>query len=241
MDAADRILILEDDQQTRQMVADYLRENGFEVETLPDGHQLDVTIKQWQPDAIIMDLMMPGEDGLSLCKRLSIGEETADIPIIMLTARGEETDRIVGLEMGADDYLSKPFSTRELLARLRSVLRRTRAMPRTKEPKEITIYHFAGWQLNVAAQELIAPDGLIVELTRGEFTLLLAFLNHPNEILDRDRIMAFYRQRQAEIYDRSIDVQIGRLRKRLQEPKEPQLLKTVWGKGYILKAEVDAR
>ncbi|ABK45868.1 two component transcriptional regulator, winged helix family [Magnetococcus marinus MC-1] len=241
MTQQDRILIVEDDEPTRTMVADYLRGHGFEVRTLASGETMNSTLAAWPADVIVMDLMLPGEDGLTLCKRLSVDKQTADIPIIMLTARGEETDRIVGLEMGADDYLSKPFSTRELLARLRSVLRRARAMPRSHAAPPINHYHFAGWHMNVQAQELIAPDGLIVELTRGEATLLLAFLHHPNQILDREQIMAFYQQRQAGIYDRSIDVQVGRLRKRLQEPKEPQLLKTVWGKGYILKAEVQAR
>ncbi len=240
MMAADRVLVVEDDEKTRELVRDYLRENGCRVEAVADGAQMWSLLENWEPDVILLDLMLPGEDGLSLCKRLTTAEKTADIPVIMLTARSGEMDRIIGLEMGADDYLPKPFSSRELLARIKSVLRRARAMPReARKVKEIGEYHFAGWVLHLKSQQLTSPDRVIIELTRGEFVLLQAFLQHPNEILDRDRIMEIYRMREATIFDRSIDVMIGRLRKRLREdPKRPRILKTAWGKGYLLAAEV---
>ena len=200
-------------------------------------------LEKWEADVIVMDLMLPGEDGLSLCKRLTIDPKSAAIPVIMLTARSGEMDRIIGLEMGADDYLPKPFSSRELLARIKSVLRRARAMPKgSRNSRETVVYRFAGWTLHLKSQQLTSPDEVIVELTKGEFGLLLAFLQHPQEILNRDRIMEIYRMREATIFDRSIDVMVGRLRKRLREDsKHPNILKTVWGKGYMLTAEVEAQ
>jgi two-component system, OmpR family, response regulator len=158
----------------------------------------------------------------------------------MLTARGEETDHIVGLEMGADGYLPKPFNPRELLARINSVLRRARSMPKGEREQEILEIRFSGWTFHIMAQQLTSPDGVIVELTKGESVLLQAFLQHPNKILDRDRIMAFYSQKETTIFDRSVDVQIGWLRKRLKDdPKCPQIIKTVWGKGYIFSGQVE--
>nr|CRH06116.1 DNA-binding response regulator in two-component regulatory system with EnvZ [Candidatus Magnetococcus massalia] len=237
----DRILVVEDDDETRELLLEYLTENGCAVRACSDGQGMwDALQSDDQVDVIVLDIMLPGEDGLTLCKRLSINSETQDIPVIMLTARRGETDRIIGLEMGADDYLPKPFSPRELLARIRSVLRRSRAMPRDNQPKDPAQYRFCGWTLDVKAQRLISPDGVDVTLTGGEFIMLLTFLKHPNEVLDRDQIMAAYRNRESSIFERSIDVQVGRVRKRLQDdPKDPKIIKTVWGKGYILNGRVD--
>lgn len=239
MPESDRILIVEDDQETRTLVREYLEENGCQVQEAADGRKMWEILQGWVPDVILMDLMLPGEDGLMLCKRLSVEATTQEIAIIMLTARGSEMDRILGLEMGADDYLSKPFSSRELLARIRSVLRRSRAVPRSVLPKERDEMVFCGWTLRIPAQQLHSPNGVMVDLTRGEFILLQAFLHHPNEILDRDQLMELCHLSEATIFDRSIDVQVGRLRKRLgEDPKNPTIIKTVWGKGYMLTGEV---
>ena len=242
MPDTDRILVVEDDERTRKLVKEYLEENGCQVQTAAHGEKMWTILEDWDPDVIILDLMLPGEDGLSLCRKLSVDAATADTPVIMLTARSSEMDRVIGLEMGADDYLAKPFSSRELLARIKSVLRRARAMPKSARPKEITRILFAGWTLHLKAQQLTSPQEVVVELTKGEFALLQAFLQHPNEILDRDRIMEIYRMREATIFDRSIDVQVGRLRKRFKdESKHPKILKTVWGKGYMLTAQVEKK
>ena len=242
MTHADQVLVVEDDKRTRELVQEYLEENGCQVRPAGDGEEMWAILKRWDADVIILDLMLPGEDGLTLCRNLGSNPATSNIPVIMLTARGGEMDRVIGLEMGADDYLPKPFSSRELLARIKSVLRRSRAQPKGSRPKKITEMHFAGWVLHLKAQQLTSPDGVIVELTKGEFVLLQAFLHHPREILDRDRIMAIYRMREATIFDRSIDVQVGRIRKRLRDdPKDPTILKTIWGKGYMLNADVEEK
>ncbi|MEO5347232.1 MAG: response regulator [Magnetococcus sp. YQC-9] len=240
MPQSDRILIVEDDHETRTLTREYLEENGLEVREAANGGAMWEILKSWSPDLILMDLMLPGEDGLMLCKRLSIEEATREIAIIMLTARGDEMDRILGLEMGADDYLAKPFSSRELLARIRSVLRRSRAVGRTPQPPaERDALHFGGWTLKIKARHLVSPDGVIVDLTKGEMILLQVFLQHPNEALDRDRLTELCHAREATVFDRGIDVQISRLRKRLRDdPKNPTLIKTVWGRGYMLTAEV---
>lgn len=239
---ADQVLVVEDDKQTRELVQEYLEENGCQVRAVGDGEAMWVALQNWDADIIVLDLMLPGENGLTLCKKLCFNPSTSNTPVIMLTAKGSEIDRIIGLEMGADDYLPKPFGSRELLARIKSVLRRARTQPKGRHPRELTEMHFAGWVLHLKAQQLTSPDRVIVELTKGEFALLLAFLNHPREILDRDRIMEIYRMRETVIFDRSIDVQIGRIRKRLRDsPKEPKILKTVWGKGYMLNADVESK
>ncbi|MBF0590081.1 MAG: response regulator [Magnetococcales bacterium] len=242
MSELDHVLIVEDDEETRELLQAYLDENGCTVQAVEDGDGMWRTLGEdgCRVDIIILDIMLPGEDGLSLCKRLSLDPVYQDVPVIMLTARRSETDRIIGLEMGADDYLPKPFNPRELLARIHSVLRRSRAMPRTETPREPETYRFGGWVLDVKAQRLISPDEVDITLTSGEFIMLLAFLNHPNEVLDRDQIMEVYHGRESSIFERSIDVQVGRLRRRLRDdPKKPKLIKTVWGKGYILASEVE--
>ncbi|OSM04135.1 response regulator [Magnetofaba australis] len=241
MSDQDRIVVVEDDDEIRTLLREYLCENQCHVRDFADGQGMWAALREDdRVDVIVLDLMLPGEDGLTLCKRLSIDPATQDIPVIMLTARRGETDRIIGLEMGADDYLTKPFSPRELLARIHSVLRRSRAMPRDNHPREPREYRFAGWKLDVKAQRLTSPGGVDVTLTSGEFIMLLAFLKHPSEVLNRDQIMEAYRNRESSIFERSIDVQVGRVRRRLQDdPKEPKIIKTVWGKGYILDCRVD--
>jgi len=182
--------------------------------------------------------MLPGEDGLELCRSL---RARSNLPVIMLTARGEETDRIVGLEMGADDYLAKPCNPRELLARIKSVLRRARSLPENLEPEAAKTYRFAGWTLDVATRNLTAPDGVVVPLSGTEFKLLRAFLAHPDRVLSRDQLIDFMIARDAGPFDRAIDVQVSRLRQRLREDaREPRLIKTVRGAGYVLAAKVEA-
>jgi two-component system OmpR family response regulator len=182
--------------------------------------------------------MLPGEDGLALCRDL---RARSNLPVIMLTARGEETDRIVGLEMGADDYLPKPFNPRELLARVKSVLRRTRSLPENLKSEEVASFRFAGWTLDVATRNLTAPDRVVIPLSGTEFRLLRIFLDHANRVLSRDQLIDLMLSRDAAPFDRAIDVQVSRLRHRLRDDaKEPAIIKTVRGQGYVFAAHVDA-
>jgi two-component system OmpR family response regulator len=188
-------------------------------------------------DLVLLDLMLPGEDGLSLCRWL---RGQGNVPIIMLTAKGEEVDRVIGLEMGADDYLPKPFGSRELVARIRAVLRRSRAGEATPERKP-RLYRFGRWALNVEARELLRADGVVVPLSTGEYDLLLALVERPQRVLSRDQLLDLARGRAAQALDRSIDTQVSRLRKKLEEdPGEPRIIQTVWGGGYIFAPAVSA-
>jgi len=187
-------------------------------------------------DLIVLDVMLPGEDGLTLCRQL---RTTSNIPVIMLTAKGDEIDRVLGLEMGADDYLSKPFSSRELLARIKAVLRRTQQLPSALENQDTSNYYFAGWELDLAKRELNSIDQIVIPLSTGEYDLLLAFVRHPMRVLNRDQLLDLARGRQAVGFDRSIDTQISRLRRKIEDdPKQPTLIKTVWGGGYIFTPTV---
>jgi two-component system OmpR family response regulator len=191
-----------------------------------------------RPDIVVLDLMLPGEDGLALCRNLRARSE---IPVIMLTALGEETDRIVGLELGADDYLTKPFNPRELLARIKSVLRRSRALPKNLQREDANSIRFAGWTLDMATRNLTSPDGIVVALSGTEFKLLRVFISHPNRVLNRDQLIDLMLSRDAIPFDRAIDVQVSRLRHRLAEDaKEPSIIKTVRGEGYVFAARIDA-
>lgn len=234
----DHILIVDDDAETRSLLREYLQKQGYRVSAAADGKALRSALDSSRPDLIVLDLMLPGEDGLQLCRDL---RARSNVPVIMLTARGEETDRIVGLEMGADDYLAKPFNPRELLARIKSVLRRTRSLPGNLEPEAAKAFRFGGWALDVATRNLTAPDGVVVPLSGAEFKLLRIFLAHPNRVLTRDQLIELARPRDAGPFDRAIDVQVSRLRQRLREDaREPRMIKTVRGEGYVLAASVEA-
>jgi two-component system OmpR family response regulator len=232
----DHILIVDDDAEIRGLLRDYLHKEGYRVSVAASGREMRAAMNPARPDLVILDLMLPGEDGLSLCRDLRAG---SNLPVIMLTARGEETDRIVGLEMGADDYLPKPFSPRELLARIKSVLRRARSLPENLEPDEIVAFQFAGWSLDLQTRDLASPEGVVVALSGTEFRLLRVFLEHPNRVLTRDQLVDFMLSRDASAFDRAVDVQVSRLRHRLgEDAKEPAIIKTVRSQGYVLAADV---
>jgi two-component system OmpR family response regulator len=230
------ILVVDDDTELRNLLGDYLRKNGYQVTLAADGKDMRKSLEGGKIDLIVLDLMLPGEDGLVLCRNLRVN---SNIPVIILTARGDETDRIIGLEMGADDYLSKPFNPRELLARIKSVLRRTQALPEHAPAKAGRYLCFAGWKLDTVTRNLLAQDGLVVALSGAEYRLLKIFLEHPNRILTRDQLLELTQGRDAEPFDRSIDVQISRLRLRLRDDaKESAIIKTVRGAGYLLATQV---
>lgn len=237
MDKPVNILMVDDDPEIASLVCEFLSQHGFHVTAAGDGTAMREVLGHGQFELVILDLMLPGEDGLSLCRFL---RDTTSLPIIMLTAMGSETDRVVGLEMGADDYLAKPFSARELLARIKAVLRR--GAPRVSLNTEEKALEFAGWRLELGRRQLFSPDGVLVELTSGEFDLLHAFLIHPQRILNRDQLLDLARGRVSGPFDRTIDVQVGRLRRKLEiDPKKPEIIKTVRGGGYLLAAEVVVR
>lgn len=231
------IAVVEDDMEIGELVGDLLTREGFEVARCSDATDLDRVLARRRIDLVLLDLMLPGEDGLSICRRLQAGP--VPIPVIMVTAKGDDIDRILGLEFGADDYLAKPFNPRELVARVRAVLRRTRDAhrPRTLAGRR---YRFAGWALDAGPRELLDPLGRIVELTGGEFELLVALLDHPQRVLTRDQLLDWTRGRDAGPYDRTIDVQLSRLRRKLEDdPKSPAIIKTVRGGGYLFAPHVE--
>lgn len=239
MDKTDCILIVDDDPEIRRLLVDYLARNGFEAVAARDGREMGQALARHAVDLVVLDLMLPDTDGLTLCRDL---RAKSNLPVLMLTARGEETDRIIGIEMGADDYLVKPFNPRELLARIKSILRRTRALPPNLRPESARCLGFAGWCLDTAARLLSAPDGVITPLSGGEYRLLRILLDHPNRVLNRDQLTEMIHGHEAEAYDRAIDVQVSRLRQRLRDDsREPTLIKTVRGEGYVLAAMVERR
>jgi len=236
MSTMDHILIVDDDRDIRDLLSEYLQKQGYRASVAADGRAMRTVLARAEPDLIVLDLMLPGDDGLVLCREV---RAQSDIPIIILTARGEEVDRIVGLEMGADDYLAKPFSPRELLARIKSILRRTRALPSNLKPDQARLLHFAGWTLEVATRNLLSPEGIAIALSGTDYKLLRIFLDHPNRVLTRDQLIDMTQSRDAGPFDRSIDLQVSRLRRRLNDnPKEPGIIKTARGEGYVLAAEV---
>ena len=240
MESQDHILVVDDDAEIRGLLGDYLRKNGYRASLAADGQAMRTALARGKIDLIVLDLMMPGEDGLSLCRDL---RSRSDVPVIMLTARGEDTDRIVGLEMGADDYVAKPFNPRELLARIKSVLRLYRSLPRSLRADDARSIAFAGWRLDVVARHLLSPEGVITPLSGAEYQLLKIFLSHPNHVLSRDQLMVLAKGREADPADRTIDIQVSRLRHRLRDDSaDPKIIKTVRGEGYVLAAvvEVDA-
>ena len=235
----EHLLVVDDDREIRRLIEEYLTQAGYRVSSAADGKAMRRLMEQHRFDLLVLDLMLPGEDGLSLCRDLR--SRSSNLPILMLTARGSEIDRIVGLEMGADDYLAKPFNPRELLARIRSILRRAHALPPNLVPEEVAVFRFAGWTLEVASRNVTAPDGLVVPLSGAEFRLLRVLLEHPHRVFSRDQLLELTNGREAILFDRSIDVLVGRLRKRLRDDgKEPALIKTVRGEGYVLAASVEA-
>lgn len=238
MTTQDHVLIVDDDSEIRSLLREYLQKNGYRVTAAADGKGMWAALAEVRPDIVVLDLMLPGDDGLTLCRNLRARSE---LPVVMLTARGDETDRIVGLEMGADDYLAKPFNPRELLARIKSVLRRARALPENLRPDDARTIRFAGWTLDIAARNLRSPDGVAVALSGTEYRLLRIFLAHPNRVLSRDQLIDLMLSRDATPFDRSIDVQVSRLRHRLGEgAQEPVIVKTVRGEGYVLAVPVEA-
>ncbi|MEZ5931774.1 MAG: response regulator [Alphaproteobacteria bacterium] len=236
-DKTAHILVVDDHRDIRELVQKYLVKNGYRVSVADGGAQMKKILAANSIDLVVLDLMMPGEDGLTLCRDLRAG---GDLPVIMLTAMGEETDRVVGLEMGADDYLVKPFNPRELLARIKAVLRRTNSLPpQQRGAVSSDRLAFDRWILDSGQRELIGEDGVAIPLSTAEFLLLAAFLQHPKMVLSRDQLLDLTRGRAASAFDRSIDNQVSRLRRKIEaDPKKPELIKTVWGGGYSFTAEV---
>jgi two-component system OmpR family response regulator len=239
METAARILIVDDHQEIRDLLGRFLERHGFRATACRDGAEMRRALKTTRFDLVVLDLMLPGDDGLKLCRELrSAASGSPDIPIIMLTAMSEDTDCIVGLEVGADDYVPKPFNPRELLARIKAVLRRT-AGSDAGAVKPPHAYHFSGWVLDLVRRELTSPASAMVALTGAEYDLLLAFLERPGQVLNRDQLLELARNR-VHGYDRSVDVQISRLRRKLGDDTSPSpLIKTVRGAGYILTADVE--
>jgi len=238
MERTYNILVVDDHREIRELLSRFLLQHGFNVSIAADGGEMEKQMNHRHFDLLILDLMLPGKDGITLCREI---RATSNIPIIMLTALGEEIDRIVGLEVGADDYIPKPFNPRELLARIKSVLRRHFTIPNVNE--QISTgnirYQFSGWALDSKTRELTNPAGALVTLTSTEFELLLAFLLHPNVVLTREDLLKLVQGRGADVYDRAVDTLISRLRKKIEEdPKSPKLIKTIWGGGYQFSCEV---
>jgi len=237
MQSTPHILIVDDHRELRDLVSGVLTKEGFRVSTAADGRAMRQVLADSRIDLILLDLMLPGEDGLSLCRIL---RAESNIPIIMLTAKGDELDRVIGLEMGADDYLPKPFGSRELVARIKAVLRRGKdnASSAKSDPRP-TQYQFDRWRLDTGARELIRDDGTTLPLSTGEYDLLIAFVERPQRVLSRDQLLDLARGRAASALDRSIDTQVSRLRRKLeQDPSDPKIIKTVWGGGYMFTPAV---
>jgi len=242
MEPGPHILVVDDDREIRDLLARFLARHGLRVTTARDGAEMMRLLDERKIDLVVLDLMLPGEDGLALTRRLR--EARSSIPIVMLTAMGEDTDRIVGLEMGADDYVAKPFNPRELLARIKAVLRRVQGGGGEGEGEAASAgankLRFEGWVLDLATRDLLSPEGVMIGLSAGEFGLLQVFVEHPRRVLSRDQLLDFARGRAAAPFDRSIDIQVSRLRRRLgDDAKDPQLIKTVRGGGYLFTAQVD--
>ncbi|UTY60090.1 response regulator [Massilia sp. erpn] len=239
MEQNDNILIVDDDREIRELLAEYLRKNGFQVSVAANGKQMRTALEVTAFDLVVLDLMLPGEDGLTLCRELRASRHKT-VPILMLTALADETDRVVGLEMGADDYLTKPFATRELMARIRAVLRRTRMLPPNMQREEgNNQIAFGDWLLDTAARHLLDASGAMVALSGAEYRLLRVFLDHPQRVLTRDQLLNLTQGREADIFDRSIDLLVSRLRQRLMEDaREPRYIKTVRSEGYVFSVAV---
>jgi two-component system OmpR family response regulator len=235
---AQHLLIVDDDKEICALLSQFMTQHGYRVSVAHEGRTMVQTLESARIDLVVLDVMLPGESGLSLCRRV---RSSASIPIIMLTAVGSETDRIVGLEMGADDYLPKPFNSRELLARVRAVLRRAGGAPASGLGGTGRVLEFVGWRLDVTRRQLFSPAGALVPLRAAEFDLLVALAERPQRVLNRDQLLDLSRGRAATSFDRSVDVQISRLRRKLKvDADAPELIKTVRGGGYVFAANVAA-
>jgi len=240
MDQIDHVMIVDDDREIRELAGNFLKKNGLTVTLAADGRQMRSLLENLSVDLIVLDIMMPGDDGLVLCRELRSGKHRR-IPILLLTARSDDMDRVLGLEMGADDYLVKPFVARELLARIKAILRRTRMLPpnfQVTEPgREIA---FGDWRLDTTARHLLDESGTVVSLSGAEYRLLRVFLDHPQRVLNRDQLLNLTQGRDADFFGRSIDLLVSRLRQRLREDaREPRYIKTVRSEGYVFSAAVD--
>ena len=231
-----RLLLVDDEEDIRKPLSEYLSNNGFLVREAENAKAARTLLSGHRFDIIVLDVMMPGEDGLSLCRYI---REVFDIPVVMLTAKGDDTDRIVGLEMGADDYMSKPFNPRELFARLKAVLRRSLAFPHSKDIAKSLV--FKDWVLKLDDRMLVGKGSVATALSTGEFTLLHAMLVRPRRVLTREQLLELSRGREIGAFDRSIDNMISRLRRKIEaDPKKPEIIKTVWGGGYMVATDVFA-
>lgn len=236
METMPHIAVVDDHRDIRDLVGKYLSQHGYRISLAESGAALRRLLEKSAPDLVVLDVMMPGEDGLAICRQL---RSTTDLPIILLTAMTEETDRIVGLEVGADDYVGKPFNPRELLARIKAVLRRVNSLPPRKGEIGAKLVRFDRWTLDTGRRELTGADGVALPLSTAEYRLLAAFLDHPGVVLSREQLLDLTVGRNADPFDRSIDNQVSRLRKKIEaDPKSPALIKTHWGGGYSLVAEV---
>jgi DNA-binding response OmpR family regulator len=227
----EHILVVDDDARIRQMLLGYFEEEGYRVTAVAEGRAMRESLQRHAIDIILLDLVLPGEDGLALARDV---RSRSDVPIIMLTGRDDVVDRIVGLEVGADDYVAKPFHLRELLARLRTVLRRRQPAAAPARNEEVEVFHFEGWRLDLSRRQLVTSEGSEIELTTGEFDILAVMARHPGRVFSRDTLMDLTRGRTLEPFDRTIDAQVARLRKKVEhDPKKPALIKSVRGVGYV--------
>jgi len=240
MEHIDHILVVDDDREIRELVSSYLKKNGLRTTVAADGRQMRSFLDGNAVDLIVLDVMMPGDDGLVLCRELRAGKHKAT-PVLMLTARDDEMDRIIGLEMGADDYLSKPFAARELLARIKAILRRTRMLPPNLQISEAgQLLTFGDWRLDTVSRHLLDREGTTVALSGAEYRLLRVFIDHPQRVLNRDQLLNLTQGRDAEIFDRSIDLLVSRVRQRLgDDAREPTYIKTVRAEGYVFSVPVE--
>ncbi|MCR3911203.1 response regulator [Aeromonas hydrophila] len=230
------ILVVDDHSEIRDLLKRFLEQHGLRVSCARDGKEMKRLLEEREFDLLVLDLMMPGEDGLTLCREL---RAKSSLPIIMLTAMGEETDRIIGLEMGADDYLAKPFNPRELLARIKAVMRRTQVEPQPAAETLTRDLRFDRWLLDINRRELVDEEGVGLSLSTAEFDLLRVFLERPQRVLSRDQLLDLARGRETVAFDRAIDTLVSRLRRKLErDPKNPELIKTIWGGGYLFAADV---
>jgi two-component system OmpR family response regulator len=239
MESQTTLLLVDDDSEICELLSDLLRKYGYMVLTASDGKQMFHLLAEHTIDLIVLDIMLPGEDGFTLCRKL---RSQSSLPIIMLTANSEDTDRIIGLEMGADDYMAKPFNPRELVARIKAVLRRSQDnnIQAIKNNGETEVYEFAGWQMETASRRLLSPEKIEIILSAGEYALLNIFITRPRRVLSRDQLLELLHNRTYGPFDRSIDIQVSRLRQKLDDdPKKPQIIKTVRGGGYLFAPQVE--